>query len=109
MRSVNKKTDEEIAYLKIQLKIKSEELNRISNIYEENSNFMKMLKAENESFKDKLDILRIELISKEVAFKEEISEYKSKFNSMNEKILNYEHIENELDKVIVESAYNAEK
>ena len=109
IRNVNKKTDEEIAYLKIQLKIKSEELNRISNIYEENSNFMKMLKAENESFKDKLDILRIELISKEVAFKEEISEYKSKFNSMNEKILNYEHIENELDKVIVESAYNAEK
>jgi chromosome segregation ATPase len=109
IRSVNKKTDEEIAYLKIQLKIKSEELNRITNIYEENSNFMKMLKAENESLKDKLDILRIELISKEVAFKEEISEYKSQFNSMKEKILNYEHIENELDKVIVESAYNAEK
>jgi len=109
IRSINKKTDEEIAYLKIQLKIKSEELDRISNIYEENSNLMKILKVENESLKDKLDILRNELISKESAFKEEISEYKSQGNSMKEKILNYEHIENELDKLIVESAYNAEK
>jgi len=109
IRNLNKKTDEEIAYLRIQLKIKSEELDRITNIYEENSNLMKILKAENESLKDKLDILRTELISKEATFKEEISEYKSQVNSMKEKILNYEHIENELDKVIVESAYNSEK
>lgn len=109
IRNLNKKTDEEIAYLRIQLKIKSEELDRITNIYEENSNLMKILKAENESLKDKLDILRTELITKEANFKEEISEFKSQVNSMKEKILNYEHIENELDKVIVESAYNSEK
>lgn len=109
IRNLNKKSDEEIAYLKIQLKIKSEELDRVSNIYEENSNLIKIFKAENESLKDKLDILRTELISKEAAFKEEISEYKSQINSMKEKILNYEHIENELDKVIVESAYNSDK
>lgn len=109
IRNLNKKTDEEIAYLKIQLKIKSEELDRITNIYEENSNYMKILKVENESFKDKLDILRTELISKEASFREEASEYRSQINSMKEKILNYDHIENELDKVIVESAYNSEK
>jgi len=108
-RSLTKKTDEEIAYLKIQLKIKSEELDRITNIYEENTNFLKIFKVENESLKDKLDILRTELISKEASFKEETAEYRTQINSMKEKILNYDHIENELDKVIVESAYNSEK
>lgn len=109
IRNLNKKTDEEISYLKIQLKIKSEELNRVSNIYEENLNLMKMLKAENESLKEKIDILRTDLIQKEANFKEEGSEYRSQINSMKEKILNYEHIESELDKVIVESSYNVEK
>ena len=106
---MNKKTDEEISYLKIQLKIKSEELNRITNIYEENNHLMKMLKVENESLKEKIDVLRTDLITKESNFKEEACEYRSQINSMKEKILNYEHIENELDKVIVESSYNVEK
>lgn len=106
LRGINKKTDEEISYLKIQLKIKSEELDRITNIYEENTNLMKLFKAENESLKDKVDVLRTELILKETSFKEELSEYKAQMISLKEKVANYEHIENELDKVIVESAYN---
>jgi progesterone-induced-blocking factor 1 len=109
IRHLNKQTTEEISYLKIQLKIKSEELNRISNIYEENINLIKIFKIENESMKEKIDILRTDLIQKESNYKEEASEYRSQINNMKEKIANYEHIENELDKVIMESSVNVEK
>ena len=49
IRNFTKRTDEELSYLRIQLKIKSEDLERISNLYEENANIIKIFKVENES------------------------------------------------------------
>lgn len=104
MRNLNKKTDEEISYLRIQLKIKSEDFNRISNLYEENMNLIKILKNENDSLKDKMDLIRSEMIKKESLMREEISELKSNNQIQKDKLNSYENIENELDKVIVDSA-----
>jgi hypothetical protein len=106
MRNLTKRTDEELSYLRIQVKIKSEDLERMSNLYEENSNILKLLKIENESLKDKNDLLRSELIRKEADYRTELSEKNSQFNILKEKISSYEQIENELDKVIVDSAVN---
>jgi hypothetical protein len=106
MRNLTKRTDEELSYLRIQVKIKSEDLERMSNLYEENSNISKLLKIENESLKDKNDLLRSELIRKEADYRTELSEKNSQFNILKEKISSYEQIENELDKVIVDSAVN---
>jgi hypothetical protein len=103
LRVLRTKTEEEISYLKIQNKLKSEELDRIQNLHEENIGIIKLLKNENESFRDKTDILRTEIIKKEAEHKEEMSHYRAELNILKEKIANYEHIESELDKVIVES------
>ena len=47
------------------------------------------------------------MIKKEADYRTEISEYKSQLIMMKDKIANYEQIENELDKVIIDSAYLA--
>lgn len=104
LRSITKKYDEETAFLRIQLKIKTEELERLSNLYEENNNLLKVHKLENESLKDKIDLLRSEIIRKEADFKTESSELKSQMAMLKEKVTSYEVIEDELDKVIVDSA-----
>lgn len=103
LRILQKRTDEEISYLKIQLKIKSEELDRLTNLYEENIAIAKLYKNESESHKDKMDIFRIELIQKEANHIEIVSDLKSQLSILKEKIANYELIENELDKVIIDS------
>ena len=56
---------------------------------------------EREASRDKQDLLRNELIRKESIFKDENSGLKAQLSIFKEKILNYEQIENELDKVIV--------
>lgn len=108
MRSFSKRTDEELSFLRVQLKIKTEELDRVMNLYEENLNMIKILKNENESLKDKNDVIRSELIKKEADFRSEISECKAQLTMHKERIANYEQIENELDKVIVDSAVLAD-
>jgi hypothetical protein len=109
LRILRTKTEEEISYLKIQNKLKSEELDRIQNLHEENINIIKILKNENEGFRDKTDLLRTEIIKKQAEHKEEVSHFKAELNILKEKIANYEHIESELDKVIVESSINSKE
>jgi chromosome segregation ATPase len=100
-RNLQKRTDEELSMLKIQLTIKLEELERVTNLYQEHLQIIKTLTLEKEAFKDKLDLMRNELIKKESSFKEENSELKAQLSIIKEKIANYEQIENELDKAIV--------
>jgi hypothetical protein len=104
LRTLSKKYDEESAFLRIQLKIKSEELVRLTNIYEENNNLLKLHKIDSETLKDKNDLLRSELIRKEADFKTEITEVKSQMIMLKEKLVGYEAVEDELDKVILDSA-----
>ena len=87
--------------LKIHLTVKLEDYERLSNLYQEHLQMIKALTLEKEAFKDKLDLMRNELIKKESQFKDENSELKAHLSIFKEKISNYEQIENELDKVIV--------
>ena len=100
-RNLQKRSDEEISMLKIHLTVKLEDYERLSNLYQEHLQMIKALTLEKEAFKDKLDLMRNELIKKESQFKDENSELKAHLSIFKEKISNYEQIENELDKVIV--------
>ena len=104
IRILSKKYDEESAFLRIQLRIKSEEMERLTNLYEENNNLIKVIKLENESLKDKNDLIRSEIIRKEADFKTEMAELKSQMTTQKEKLKSYDVIEDELDKVILDSA-----
>lgn len=97
---------EEMSTLKIQFKIKSEDYDRLSNLYDENLNILKIIKAENESLKEKHDIFRTELINKESYYKEELSNYRAENIILKESNSNYEKMENELDDLIVDSTMN---
>jgi hypothetical protein len=90
LRILRSKTEEEISYRKIQLKIKSEELDRIQTLHEENINIIKIFKNENDGFRDKTDLLKTELISKEAEHKEKLSEYKAELNIFRKRIANYD-------------------
>ena len=103
-RNFKNSSNEEISCLKIQLKLKSEDSNRLANLHEENLQLLKILKIENESLKEKHDLFRTELINREVLFKEETSQLKAELMMQRESKANYEKMENELDNIIVDSS-----
>lgn len=47
-----------MAELRIQIRLKSEELERISNLYEENLTNIKAQRLENEMLREKMNVLR---------------------------------------------------
>ena len=100
LRNLNLKSTEQIAFLKLQLNTKTEELNSRISIYEEQISALALYKNENDSLKEKNDLLRNEMIKKQSDYKAEIAEYKIQINSLNEKLKIYDNMENELDNVI---------
>ncbi len=96
------KSNEQISFLKLQLNIKTEELNSKANIYEEQVASLTLYKNENENLKEKNDFLRKELIQKESDFRAELAEYRAKLANVQSKLDSYDHIENELDKAIAD-------
>lgn len=59
-RTLLKRVESDIAELRIQLRLKSEELERISNLYEENLTTIKAQRLENEMLREKMNVLRQE-------------------------------------------------
>ena len=100
LRNLNSKSTEQIAFLKLQLNTKTEELNSRIAICEEQKSSLNLFKNENEALKDKNDFIRSEMIKLQAEYKGEISEYKIKLNVLEEKLKNYDNMENELDNVI---------
>ena len=100
LRNVNSKSEQEIISLKLQLNTKTEELNSVRAIYEEQISSLTFYKNENEALKEKNDFLRSEIIKMQADHKGEIAEYKIKLNVLEEKLKNYDNMENELDNVI---------
>ena len=108
LRNLNTKANEESSYLKLQLNSKTEELNSRISLYEEQVAALTLFKNENETLKEKLDYIRSELIKRESEYRSEVAEYKAQISILKEKITAYDNIENELDKVIVDSAIASE-
>ena len=94
--------------MKIQLNSKTEELNSRISVYEEQVAALSLFKNENETLKEKLDYIRGELIKRESEYRSEVAEYKAQISILKEKLSAYDNIENELDKVIVDSAIASE-
>jgi len=59
-RTMQKRIESDLAELRIQLRLKSEELERISNLYEENLTNIKAQRLENEMLREKMNVLRQE-------------------------------------------------
>ncbi len=100
LRNVNSKSEQEIISLKLQLNTKTEELNSVRTIYEEQISSLTFYKNENEALKEKNDFLRSEIIKMQADHKGETAEYKIKLNVLEEKLKNYDNMENQLDNVI---------
>ena len=100
LRNVNSKSEQEIISLKLQLNTKIEELNSVRAIYEEQISSLTFYKNENEALKEKNDFLRSEIIKMQADHKGETAEYKMKLNVLEEKLKNYDNMENQLDNVI---------
>ena len=100
LHNLNSKSTEQITFLKLQLNTKTEELNSRIAIYEEQISALTLFKNDNEALKEKNDLLRNEMIRMQADHKTEIAEYKVKLNIQEEKLKNYDNMENELDNVI---------
>ena len=106
--NLNNETNKELSYLKLQLNIKTEELSTRNNLYDEQYAMLSLLKNENDALKEKVDLLRGELIKKEGDFRIEVSDHKAQIAVLKEKINVYDNIENELDNVIKDNTIAGE-
>jgi len=100
LRDLITKTNAEISHLKLQLNIKTEELNSKSAIYEEQISSLNFFKNDNEALKEKNDLLRREMIKLDADNKTKIAQYSIELTSLKEKIKLYEDAENKLDNLI---------
>ena len=100
LRDLITKTNAEISHLKLQLNIKTEELNSKSAIYEEQISSLNFFKNDNEALKEKNDLLRREMIKLDADNKTKIAQYSIELTSLKEKLKLYEDAENKLDNLI---------
>lgn len=102
----NKKriNEEENDHLKLQLKIQSEDVNRLTTLYNESLQLVELNQKEICQLKEKYEVIRNQLINKELEGRKEITSYKSKWINEREKNEDYVQLESELDKVICDSA-----
>ena len=100
LRNLNSKSTEQITSLKLQLNTKTEELNSRIAIYEEQISALTIFKNENEALNEKNNFLRTEMIKMQSDHKTEIAEYKIRLNVLEEKLKNYDNMENEFDNII---------
>lgn len=105
-RNLKIASNEDISCLKIQNKLKIDENERISNMYDSNLALLKLAKAENDSLKEKYDLLRNELINREAGYKEDTCNLKAELAILKESKAHYDKMEDELDKVIIDSNIN---
>ena len=100
LRDLISKTNAETSNLRLQLNIKTEELNSKTAIYEEQISSLEMFKKENDALKEKNDLLRSEIIKLDAENKTKLSQYIIELRTAKEKLKLYEDAENKLDNLI---------
>lgn len=85
---------------------KSDELQRVMHLYEDNMVLVKDLKLENEGLKQKIDILKSEYYKLESLNRQGSADIKAELAVCKERLGNYELIEKELDSAIMNVANN---
>lgn len=76
---------------------KGDELQRVMHLYEDNMLLVKDLKIENESQKQKIDVLKSEYYKLESTHRTGGADIKAELAVCKERLANYELIEKELD------------
>ena len=76
-RSFQRKFDGDLSEARMSLKIKSEELDRISNIYQETLGNLNAHKLENDMLREKLNCLKGEYYKQDANNKDEMSSLKA--------------------------------
>jgi len=99
-RTFQSRLEEQLSELRSELRLKSEQLERTHNVYEDTLNALRANKAENEMLRDKVDILRQEFYKSETKCAQENADLRAQLAVARENLQQYAMIEQELDKAI---------
>ena len=92
--------------MKLAVASKSDEVQRVRHLYEDNMVLVKDLKIESEALKSKIDILKSEYYKLESTNRQGGADIKAELAVCKERLANYELIEKELDQAIMNVANN---
>ena len=95
------KFDNELSELRINNRVKTEELERMRIDYEEKLAEYRNLSTQNDMLKDKISVLRSEFFKAEARHKDDSSEYRAKVVVLEERLKNYENIEQDIDQAVI--------
>ena len=104
LRQLQKQGDEEIGRLKLAVLSKSDELQRVMHMYEDNLSLVKELKVENEAHRQKQEVLRTEYYKLEGLNRQGTADIRAELAVCKERLASYELIEKELDSAIMNVA-----
>ncbi len=99
-RTLQRRVNHDLSEIRIQLRIKTDDLDRTQALYEEAQANYKNMKMENEMLKDKNTVLKGEYYKLEASIKEETAGLRAQLAVAKEQLANYENIENEIDEAI---------
>ena len=99
-RNLQRRVNIDLSEVRVQLRIKTDELERIQNLYEEAFSNSKTLRIENDMLREKNNVLKGEYYKLEANLKEESAGVKAQLAVAKEQLANYEAIENEIDRAV---------
>ena len=108
-RKIERMVDEEIGDVKLELRLKRDEAQRVTHLYEENLSLVKELKLENVVLKEKLDLVKNDYYRLEAMERQKNADALAQVAVYKERLAHYEAIEKELDDAIISVAENEEQ
>ena len=100
-RNLQRKVDHDLSELRIQLRLRTDELDKTQTLYEECNNNVKALKLENDKQREKINIIKSEYYRLEASMKEDTAGMRAQLAVAREQLSNYEAIEKEIDEAVV--------
>ena len=108
-RTLQTKFNDEMSGIRLQVRMKSDEAERVRNLYEENLIQLKEARLENEQLKDRQDVIKSEYYKMESVVRTQGADVKAELEMRKERLKNYESIEKELDRAIMNVAEDDSK
>lgn len=105
-RKLQTRTDEAVGGVSHELRYKSDELVRVTHLYEDNLALVKELKLENAQLKEKADLIKQEYYRVEANERQKNADALAQVAVYKERLAHYEAIEKELDDAIINVAEN---
>jgi progesterone-induced-blocking factor 1 len=108
-RKMQARTDEAVGGVSHELRYKSDELVRITHLYEDNLSLVKEYKLENVTLKEKMDLIKNDYYRLEANERQKNADALAQVAVYKERLAHYEAIEKELDDAIISVAENDER